>query len=291
MEIAFIVDTIKKLNKLKNIDVLYFGNEFCQNKIPNIKQLKYYYDFCIKNKIKPVFVLPFITNEKVSVVNNLLNFLNLQKEKIEVVFNDWGTFSLISNYKNLKPVLGRLLNKQRKDPIVQKIFENSQPKMKIITQNNKQVIVQSKQIPKSLISYFQHTYLDVPEVQQFMIKNNITRYETDLVPWQNKLKLTPKISLSVYYPYVNISATRYCGAINLDYSSECNKICQKQKIVVGGKTFDYPYYIIGNAIFYKATPDMLQKGLNVNKINRIVFNDIKELQNFLKIKIRGNNDV
>ena len=113
-----------------------------------------------------------------------------------------------------------------------------------------------------------------------MIQNNITRYETDLVPWQNKLTVNKKISLSVYYPYVNISATRYCGAINLDYNSKCNKICQKQKIVVGKNSFDYPYYIVGNAIFYKATTDMLKKELKCSKINRIVFNDIKELQNF-----------
>lgn len=282
METAFITDNIKELQRLKNINVLYFGNEFCQNRIPNLKQLKYCYDFCINNKIKLVFVLPFITNSKVSVVNNLLNFLNSQKEKPEVVFNDWGTFNLISSYKNLKPVLGRLLNKQRKDPVAQKIFENSQPKMKIIKENGKQVIVQLKQVPKTLINYFQHTYLDVPEIQNFMIRNNITRYETDLVPWQNKLKLTKKISLSVYYPYINISATRYCGAINLDYNSKCNKICQKQKIVVGEKTFDYPYYIIGNAIFYKATPDMLKKELKCSKINRIVFNDINSLTEYLK---------
>ena len=261
MEIAFITDTIKELNKLNNIDVLYFGNEFCQNKIPNLKQIEYCYDFCINKRIKLVLVFPFITNTKVPVVNGLLNFLNSKKEKNEVVFNDWGTFTLISQYKNLKPVLGRLLNKQRKDPVVQTIFENSQPKMKVITQNSKQVIVQSKQVPKSLINYFQHTYLDVPEVQNFMIKNNITRYETDLVPWQNKLNINKKISLSVYYPYVNISATRYCGAINLDYGSKCNKICKKQKIVVGKKTFDYPYYIIGNAIFYKADINILKKGL------------------------------
>ncbi len=280
MEIAFITDNIKDLKKLKNIDVLYFGNEFCQNKIPNIKQIEYSYNFAKNNKIRFVLVLPFITNINVDTVNKLLVSLNLKKEKTEVVFNDWGTFTLISQYKNLKPVLGRLLNKQRKDPIVQEIFKNTQPKMKVIPKNGKKVLVQSKQIPKTLINYFQQTYLNVPEVQKFMIKNNITRYETDLVPWQNKVTINKQISLSVYFPYVNISATRYCGAINLNYNSKCNKICQKQKIVIGKNSFKFPYYIIGNAIFYKATMDMLKKELKVNKINRIVFNDIKEIQNF-----------
>lgn len=282
MEIAFITDNIKELKSLKNIDVLYFGNEFCQNKIPNLKQIEYSYNFIKNKQIKFVLVLPFITNINVNIINKLLICLNSKKEKTEVVFNDWGSFTLISKYKNLKPVLGRLLNKQRKDPIAQEIFENTQPKMKVITENGNKVLIQSKSIPKSLINYFQQTYLNVPEVQKFMIQNNITRYETDLVPWQNKLTVNKKISLSVYYPYVNISATRYCGAINLDYNSKCNKICQKQKIVVGKNSFDYPYYIVGNAIFYKATTDMLKKELKCSKINRIVFNDIKELQNFKK---------
>ena len=115
-----------------------------------------------------------------------------------------------------------------------------------------------------------------------MVRNNITRYETDLVPWKNKLTVNKKINLSVYYPYVNISTTRYCGAINLDYNSKCNKICQKQKIVVGKNSFKFPYYIIGNAIFYKATMDMLKKELKCSKINRIVFNEINSLMEYLK---------
>jgi hypothetical protein len=282
MEIAFITNKLQDLKKLKQTDVLYFGDEFCQNKIPNIKQTEHCYKFCINNKIKFVLVLPFITNAKVCLVNRLLNFLNSKKEKTEVVFNDWGTFMLVSQYKNLKPVLGRLLNKQRKDPIVQKIFENKQPKMKIITEQGKQVIAQAKQIPNTLIKYFQSSYLTAFEVQEFMIKNNITRYELDLLPWNTKLNINKKIKLTVYYPYVNISATRYCGAINLDYNSKCNKICEKQNIIIGEKSLEYPYTIIGNAIFYKSTETMLKKELKNNKINRIVFNDINSLLGYKK---------
>jgi len=280
MEIAFIIDQLKDLKEIKNIDVLYFGNEFCQNKIANIKQLNVAYMFSKTNKMKFVFVLPYITNEKVILVEKLLYFLNDKKENIEIVFNDWGTFTLISKYKNLKPVLGRLLNKQRKDPIAYKILNDTQPKIKIIIENKRQVIVQKKQIPETLKDYFQQTYLDVNHVQKFMIDNNIRRYELDLLPWQTKIKLNTKIKLSVYYPYVNISTTRYCGAINFDYSSKCNKVCSKQKIVVGEKIFDYPYYIFGNSIFYKADAKILNKGLKINKISRIVFNDLKSLFDF-----------
>jgi len=282
MEIAFITHKIKDLKKLERIDVLYFGDEFCQNKIPNLKQVEYCYDFCINKKIKFVLVLSFITNAKIKFVTDLLKFLNSKEEKIEVIFNDWGTFALISEYKNLKPVLGRLLNKQRKDPIAQKILENNQPKIKVITEQRQQIIVHAKLVPQSLLKYFQSTYLDVTEVQNFMIKNNITRYELDLLPWNTNLNINKKIKISMYYPYVNISTTRYCGAINLDYSSKCNKICEKQNIVIGEKSLDYPYTVIGNAIFYKATRTMLEKELKNSKINRIVFNDIESLIGYKK---------
>jgi hypothetical protein len=154
--------------------------------------------------------------------------------------------------------------------------------MKVITEKGKQIIVQSKQIPKTLKTYFQHTYLDVSVVQEFMLKNNIKRYELDLLPWKTELNTNKKIKLSVYYPYVAISTTRYCGAINLYYNSKCNKSCYKQKIIVGEKTLDYPYIIIGNAIFYKADINMLKKELNCSKINRIVFNDIENLFEYIK---------
>ena len=85
METAFITDNIKDLKKLKNIDVLYVGNEFCQNKIPNLKQIEYSYNFAKNNNVKFVLVLPFITNINVNIVNKLLISLDSTKKKTEQV--------------------------------------------------------------------------------------------------------------------------------------------------------------------------------------------------------------
>lgn len=283
-EIAFQTCKINELKKCNDIDILYFGDEFCQNKIPSIKSLKYAFEFVKKNRIKFVFVLPYINDTKIKTVKKILNFLNNLNRTVEIVFNDWGTFNLISGYKNLRPILGRLLNKQRKDPIADKILNNIQPKMKIVIQNGKKVIIQKKQIPNTVKTYFQKTYLDNPEVMNFMLKKNINRYELDLLPWDIKLNLNKNINISIYYPYINISTTRYCGAINLDYTSKCNKICQKHKIILGENSLEYPYVVIGNTIFYKAGGNMLKKSLKNNKINRIVFNDFDALLKFKGIK-------
>lgn len=274
MKYAFITNELNIAKKCKNINILYFGDEFCQNKIGTKQKVQLAYEWSKKNNIQFVLVLPCLTNDKTIQVEQILKYLDSQNKKIEVVFNDWGTFVMVSCYKYLVSVLGRLLTKQRKDPIANEILENQQTKMKIILYKNKKVIVTPKKVPLSLKTYFQKSFVDVSYVMDFMISNNIKRYELDLLPWGNKLNINKKIKVSVYYPYVNISATRYCGAINFADTNKCNMICKKQKIEVGKNKFKYPYIIIGNAIFYKATKEMLSKETKNKNIDRIVFNDI-----------------
>ena len=247
------INNIKNFNKYKKEKHIYFGSETCEKKLFRLNDLKNIVSKNNKQKITLVF--PYLTPKYFDEVKKMFPFISLHRNIFcEVVFNDWGTFILISQYKNLKPVLGRLLNKQRKDPIVQNILDNTQPKMKFIVENNKQILITAKSVPKTLIKYFQHTFLDVSFVQDFMLKNNINRYELDLLPWGTKLNINKKIKLSIYYPYVAVSTTRYCGAINLDYDSKCNRICEKQKIVTGENSLDYPYVIFGNENGCAASP-------------------------------------
>jgi hypothetical protein len=277
MRYAFLTDDLKKLNKIQKTDILYFGNEFCQNIIPTKKQISKAFSWALKNNIQFVFVLPYITNNKIKTTDNLLNLLNDKKQNIEIIFNDWGTLALILKYQNLKPVLGRLLTKQRKDPIAHDIITNQQNKIKLAVIDGKKTIVKSKQVPQSLKTYFQKSFLDVPHVMDFMTANKIKRYELDLLPWGIKIKTNNKIKLSVYYPYVNITTTRYCGAINLKYIKICSRICRSQTMKVGINKLKYPYIIKGNAVFYKISKNILDKTVKSENIDRIVINDLGTL--------------
>lgn len=277
MKYAFLTDNIDVLNKIQKSDILYFGNEFCQNIIPSKLHINKAFKWALKNNVQFVFVLPYITNDKVKTADNLLQFLNNKKQIVEIVFNDWGTLSLILKYKNLKPVLGRLLTKQRKDPIAENIIENRQNKIKIAVIDGKKTIIKAKKVPRTLKTYFQKSFLDVPHVIDFMTENNIKRYELDLLPWGIKIKTDKKIKLSIYYPYVNITTTRYCGAVNLKYTKICSKICKSQIIEAGTNKLKYPYIIKGNAVFYKASKDILDKTVRAGNIDRIVFNDLEAL--------------
>ncbi|GAB1402405.1 hypothetical protein MASR1M68_13160 [Elusimicrobiota bacterium] len=277
MKYAFMTDNTDVLNKIQKPDILYFGNEFCQNIIPSKQQINKAFKWALKNNVQFVFVLPYITNDKVKTADNLLQLLNDKKQIVEIVFNDWGMLSLILKYKNLKPVLGRLLTKQRKDPIAENIIENRQNKIKIAVIDGKKTIIKAKKVPRTLKTYFQKSFLDVPHVIDFMTENNIKRYELDLLPWGTKIKTDKKIKLSVYYPYVNITTTRYCGAINLKYTKICSKICQSRIIEAGTNKLKYPYIIKGNAVFYKTSKDILDKTVKTGNIDRIVINDLQTL--------------
>lgn len=277
MKYAFLTDNAEVLSKIKKPDILYFGNEFCQNMMPTQKQINKVFNWTLRNNIRFVFVLPYITNDKVKMADNLLKILNNKKRNIEVVFNDWGTLSLILKYKKLQPVLGRLLTKQRKDPIAENIIQNRQNKIKITLIDGKNTIVKAKKVPQTLKTYFQKSFLDVGHVMEFMKKNNVKRYELDLLPWGLKIKTDKKIKLSIYYPYVNITTTRYCGAVNLKYTKICSKICQSQIIEAGKNKLKYPYIIKGNAVFYKTSKDILDKTVKTGNIDRIVINDLQTL--------------
>ncbi|MDD3065006.1 MAG: hypothetical protein PHI20_02810 [Endomicrobiaceae bacterium] len=277
MKYAFLTDNIGVLNKIQKPDILYFGNEFCQNIIPAKQHINKAFQWALKNNIQFVFVLPYITNDKVKTADSLLHILNNKKRNIEIVFNDWGTLSLILKYKNLQPVLGRLLTKQRKDPIAENIIQNTQNKIKIAVIDGKKTIIKAKKVPLTLKTYFQKSFLDVGHVIDFMTENNIKRYELDLLPWGIKIKTDKKIKLSIYYPYVNITTTRYCGAVNLKYTKICSKICKSQIIEAGTNKLKYPYIIKGNAVFYKTSKDILDKTVNAGNIDRIVINDLQTL--------------
>jgi hypothetical protein len=277
MKYAFLTDNIGVLNKIQKPDILYFGNEFCQNIIPAKQHINKAFQWALKNNIQFVFVLPYITNDKVKTADSLLHILNNKKRNIEIVFNDWGTLSLILKYKNLQPVLGRLLTKQRKDPIAENIIQNTQNKIKIAVIDGKKTIIKAKKVPLTLKTYFQKSFLDVGQVIDFMTENNIKRYELDLLPWGIKIKTDKKIKLSIYYPYVNITTTRYCGAVNLKYTKICSKICKSQIIEAGTNKLKYPYIIKGNAVFYKTSKDILDKTVNAGNIDRIVINDLQTL--------------
>ncbi len=69
---------------------------------------------------------PFVTNRGLEQLEELLPVLAQTLPDAEVVVNDWGVLQLLrSEYPELKPVLGRLLNKSKRGPAHYEYFRSA----------------------------------------------------------------------------------------------------------------------------------------------------------------------
>jgi len=241
----------KLVNIGKDVDRLYFGNEFCENLIPGINILKERYVFAEKKKKNFTFVTPFVTDAGLDKLKILFAFLNQQKDT-EVVFSDWGVFYLLkNNFRNLIPVLGRLLTKQRRDPRMMKIFLDKQSQIVIKTKQRK-IIKIPKKVPPALFEHHQASVINTPVFQKFLLSEGIKRVEIDNLIWKMNIDVPREIGVSIYFPYGYISTGRMCWRTCLSYAP-CKKECKKYFFHLKHKSLPVPFYAKGNTIFYKST--------------------------------------
>lgn len=267
IEKAIFNNSIKK--KIDEFDRVYYGNEFCENLIPNLSLLKNFYYKIKEQGKKFTFVAPYVTNKGITKLERIFEFLN--NNLIEVVFNDWGVFNLmVNNFKNIRPVLGRLLTKQKRDPRLLRVFANNQnnfSKDKLIKNNT--VIFYPKKVPGSLFKHCQSSLADSKIFQEYLISNGIQRVEIDNLAWKMSLNKNKKIGISLYLPYNYISTSRMCGKVNLTYNS-CQKECKKYMIKIEDEKLGVPIYSIGNTVFYKSNwPE--RKYLERLGVDRIIY--------------------
>lgn len=262
IEKAKLIHNISELNLCDNFDRIYFGDEFCENKIPTLGDLKFLQKNIIDKKITVVF--SYISQVNFKKILPLLKFIyknNLTFD--EVVFNDWGVFYFIrQHYPKLKLVLGRLLTKQKTDPFANDIILNKQ---EIVS--SKQKVFVPKKISGDTFEYFSQSLVNSLIFQKFMIKNNILRVELDNLNWNMDVKLPKDIKISIYFPYIKISTTKYCGQLNM-LKDNCSKQCEKSNIILKKYRTKFNYIIKGNAVFYKNI-----KISNTILADRIVYND------------------
>ena len=267
MEYAIELKNIEEDLDLKKIETIYYGDPFCQNLIPDVKELEFAYNF-IKGKGKN-FVLntPFVTDNFMDKILKNIEYISKEEEKFSIVFNDWGIFYEIKKrFPGIKLILGRLLTKQRTDPNVEDIITNSQA----------EYIdgIRAKKVPESLFKIFQQSVVNDEIFQKYLMNNGIRRVEIEFLIWDMILDLPEEIKVSIYYPYAHIATTRLCGLLNMTYD-KCTKICQNTKI--NYKTQEkYSYVHIGNTTYYNVenivTKEKIKKYKN---IDRIVFNDVE----------------
>ena len=255
---------------------LYFGQEFCEKALPTLKELDQALEMGEKKGLAFTLVTPYVTEEGLGGVKNLLAQLAKLKPQAEVVVNDWGVLELlVREYPALTPVLGRLLNKVLRDP---RLFAHI-GKGKCTLDNTQ---------TKTLENLRQSSLAGEP-MQTLLAGYKVKRLEMDLPPQGLDHRLSALgYDLSLYLPYGVITTGRIClmhswGENDIEkfkpFIGGCERKCRYYWLAMTDpsgqvpKSKDWTIWQKGNTVFYRQNKDFIKKGLEKAKeigITRVV---------------------
>ncbi|MBI3815750.1 MAG: hypothetical protein HY279_14940 [Nitrospinae bacterium] len=228
---------------------LYFGDEFCENKIPPLPSLRKHYALCNETGLRLMFATPPVTDHGLEKLKKLFKYLDGLKEEIEVVINDFGVLNLIKKgYPYLRPVLGRLMNKMIRDPRITPAY----------TTNNAP--------PDALLSLQQYGSLRYYRLlKKFAVKTvEVDNFHQGINIDFKGLGLKP----SIHLPFGFVTTGRVClfSSAMKDkkekflYAACCRRECDDY---FGELKGNHARLIQkGNTIFYFQEEGMTEKGLN-----------------------------
>jgi hypothetical protein len=275
MEKALLVNDIGDIETSAPFTRVYFGTEVCQKRIPGLNVLRAALAAVRKKKKDFTFVTPYVTDGGMDKLEKDFRFLAASGEKCEVVFSDWGVFKLLrDDFPGLAPVLGRLLSKQRTDPMAYPVLHNAQMPRRVMNRVTKtDVIILPKAAPPSVLRQFCASPVNVPLFQKFLISNGVRRIEIDNLLWGMDIRPRRGLGISLHLPYGIISTTRLCGLVNLTYR-RCRGECARRYLDIKGEAFPVHHLVSGNTVWYRSkTPD--GECLRKNHVDRIVFDPRK----------------
>lgn len=231
-------------------ETLYYGNEFCEYRLPSINQISSVIELCKKDGLKLAIVTPVVTDYGIHRIEQILNYLEDNKIDHEIVVNDIGVLELIRE-RNMtcKVVLGRVFDKLSHD---------------------------SRASIDDLYLYYGNKGLEFAKTpgvvsnssRELFEKYGISRYEFDSP--KVGLKIPSGINSSLYWPYNYLTTGRVCLLKSLTLSdnkkflvgdSKCECLCKTYRIEKrkpvngyaienGERITDVYLFQKGNTVFY-----------------------------------------
>ena len=96
---------------------LYFGSEFCEDRLPDADEAKAFCALARDRGLEPTLLTPLVGPAGLLLVDRLLTTLAADGCAPAVVFNDWGVLGLLrERYPSLPRRAGRLINRSLRDP-------------------------------------------------------------------------------------------------------------------------------------------------------------------------------
>ena len=257
MEQAIFVSRVESLKYYTpHFSRLYFGNEFCEQLIPSITEVRQALDFVREKGLDFTLVSPYVTEKGLERVEGLFQEVARRQPGSEVVFNDYGVLRVLnSRYGELEPVMGRLLHKMKRGPRLMTVISK---------------------LPPSTVEYFRSSNLTVPILGEFLNQNGVKRVELDNLLQGFDFSLDDNLMGSLYYPYAYVATTRFClsGSCDIPEKEEiigifpCKQECQRYTFYLRSEVMPVILIRKGNTIFFEN--EVLPEGLEARGINRIV---------------------
>ena len=233
-------------------DRLYCGNEFCERLLPGWDDLQKAAAWATERAIPMTLVTPFVTDQGLQAIAQLLEKASGLGCLDEVVFNDWGVLSFLSERPGrFSPVLGRLLTKQKRGP---------------------RILLMRKKAPAEMLAHFRRMSADSERFSAFLFQRGVKRIELDNL--LQGIERTSKTAASLYLPYAYVSTTRYCltayAASDNPYFRKigpCQRQCRKYTFELRDKGMPVTLLMKGNTYFFenRSVPENLEE-LGIDRI-------------------------
>lgn len=254
MEYGIKIKELEELEKISpNYKYIYFGNEFCEKKIPSVEEIIRILEYCNKNNKTLVLLTPPLTNKGVEVLKGIIREVP-KGNNFEITINDFGILETLKNIPNIRINCGRTLIRMKKGPEIMTGILNEPPE------------------------HFKDNSLSNPDFREIIKGLGIKRFEVDLPP--QGINLPKKEDITLYLGNSSVSLTRRCiypkcDTEEYDYKiGNCKKECLFQIITKQNEYYNQPIFVVGNAEIIK-TQNTIPAELR-DSVNRIViFPNIK----------------
>ena len=243
------VDSV--LLKNKKISRLYFGEEFCEELIPDLTEVNKSIEYAKANKLDYTYICGYLTDKGYNKQVKILDYLNrktVNGKKIEVTINDWGIFSLFARgFRNLMPILGRMLVKNSRMPRYTKNTPIPYTQL-----------VMNPRLWDNQLKVLKDSNLSVSGYRRFLKKHRIKRVECDIVPQGISVNRKWGFKFSFYTPWSYVTGARICSLAGTVYPERsrlirreaCSKPCRNVFMRLDGGAEILPMVQRGNAIFF-----------------------------------------
>ncbi len=248
---------------------IYFGNEFCEHRIPASDELENACTAAAEAGFPITILTPPCGEGALQQIESLLGLVETCSPGSEIVANDWGVLRLLrTRHPSLVPVLGRLMTRVLRDPRITPLYVRPDA-------------------PADALAALQGCSVSVPAFRKILSDHRVERVELDYL-FQGigtdfrTLGLRP----SVYVPFGYVSTGRICLFANFDRADhakfELREACGAACRAVEAEVLDrqprgdggvHTYIHRGNTFFYRQDASMVSEALawTIQQEGRLVF--------------------